>query len=102
MPEKLRHHTVILVSDGLASGFSLQVAYDFLKRIAYKKLIIATPFATVKAVDVMHLLGDQIECLSVIDNFFTVNHYYEDNTIPPTEDLFRVIKSAPLNWSHTS
>jgi len=97
--ERLRHHAVILVSDGLASGFSLQVAYDFLKRISMKRLIVATPFATVKAVDVMHLVGDEIVCLNVIDNFFTVDHYYDDNTVPPTKDLFRVVQNISLNWS---
>lgn len=100
--ERLRHHTVILVSDGLANGFSLQVAYDYLKRIAMKKLIIATPFATVKAVDVMHLIGDELVCLNVIDNFFSVDHYYDDNTVPKTRDLFRVVQNISLNWSKES
>jgi putative phosphoribosyl transferase len=35
--EQLRHHVVILVSDGLSTGFSLDVAYDYLKTIALKK-----------------------------------------------------------------
>lgn len=96
---KLRHHTIILVSDGLANGFSLQVANDYLKRIALNKLIIATPFATVPAVDIMHIIGDEIECLNVLENFFSVNHYYDDNTVPPVPDLFRIIKSITLNWS---
>ena len=75
-PERLRYHTVILVSDGLVNGLSLDVAYDYLKKIAMKKLIIATPFATVQAIDRMHVIGDEICCLDVIDNFISVDHYY--------------------------
>lgn len=97
-PEYLRHHTVILVSDGLPHGFSLDVAYDFLKRIAIKRLVIATPLASVPAVDRMHLMGDDIACLSVVKNYMHTDHYYDDNTVPPVTDLFKVIRNISVNW----
>lgn len=97
-PEFLRHHAVVLVSDGLASGYSLDIAYEFLKTIAIKKLIIATPLASVNAVDRMHVVGDEICCLSVIENYITTDHYYDDNTVPPVADLFRMMKNIPVNW----
>lgn len=100
--ERLRYHTVILVSDGLVNGLSLDIAYDYLKRIAMNKLIIATPFATIHAIDKMHIIGDEICCLDVIDNFITVDHYYDDNTIPSTKDLFRVVKNISVSWSRDS
>jgi putative phosphoribosyl transferase len=98
--EYLRHHVVILVSDGLASGLSLDIAGDYLKRVALKKLVVATPFASVPAVDHMHLVADEISCLSVLPNFMGINHYYEDNTIPAIDDLFRVTKNITLHWKH--
>src|SRR5207253_7620036 len=75
--EYLRHHIVILVSDGLINGFSLDIANDYLKSVALKKLVVATPLATVPAVDRMHLVADEISCLSVLPNFMGVDHYYE-------------------------
>ncbi len=96
--ERLRHHVVILVSDGLINGFSLDVAYDYLKRIAMKRLVIATPFATVNAIDHMHMIGDETACLDVLQNFISLEHYYDDNTIPPIQDLFRVVKNISLSW----
>jgi len=96
--EYLRHHVVILVSDGLANGFSLEIAGEFLKSVALKRLIVATPFASVPAVDRMHLVADEISCLNVIPNFMGVDHYYEDNTVPPLKDLFRVTKNITLHW----
>lgn len=98
--EYLRNHTVILVSDGLANGFSLDMAAAFFKTVKLKKLIVATPLASVPAVDRMHLLGDEICCLSVIPNYMGTNHYYEDNTIPKLEDLFKVVKNIALHWRH--
>lgn len=97
-PKVIRHHLVILVSDGLSTGFSLDIAADFLKPIAVKKLIVATPIASVSAVDKMHLIGDEICCLSVLESYINTNHYYDDNTIPPVGDLFRMMKNIALSW----
>lgn len=97
-PERLRHHVIVLVSDGLSSGLSLDIAADFLKTIKVKKLVIATPLASVSAIDKMHLVGDEICCLSVLDNYLDTNHYYDDNTIPPVKDLFRMMESISLYW----
>ena len=96
--ELLARRTVILVSDGLSSGFSLDVAADYLKPVKMERLVIATPIASVPAVDRMHLVGDEIVCLSVIENYLDTNHYYDDNTIPPMDDLIKVITNIPVHW----
>jgi len=43
--EMLRDHVVILVSDGLDNGATIDVAIDFLKPIRLQRLVIATPLA---------------------------------------------------------
>lgn len=101
--ELLARRTVILVSDGLSSGFSLDVASDYLKPVKIDKLVIATPIASIPAVDKMHLVGDEIVCLSVIENYLDTDHYYDDNTIPPMDDLIKVITTMPVHWDqHTA
>jgi len=97
-PSLLRGHHVILVSDGLSSGLSLDAAAAFLKPYKLESLVIVTPIASVGAVDRMHLLGDQIFCLSVIENFIDVNHYYEDNTLPSHETIISSLKDIILRW----
>lgn len=94
----LQRHVVILVSDGFQNGFSIDVAADFLKPVNAKRLVVATPFATVPALDRIHMLADEIQCLDVIDNFMGTDHYYEDNTIPVTDDLIKVIRNTPIHW----
>ena len=100
--ELLARRTVILVSDGLSSGFSLDVAADYLKPVKIERLVIATPIASIPAVDKMHLVGDEIVCLSVIENYLDTNHYYDDNTIPPMDDLIKVITSMPVHWDQNT
>lgn len=98
--EYLRRRTVILVSDGLSSGFSLEVAEQFLKSVATRQLVIATPLASVPAVDKMHLLADQIHCLNVVGNYMGTEHYYQDNTVPGIEDLIKIMRNISINWEH--
>ncbi|MDQ5971945.1 MAG: putative phosphoribosyl transferase [Patescibacteria group bacterium] len=94
----IRYHNVILVSDGLSSGLSLDAAASYLKPYKLEKLIVATPVASIGAVDRMHLLADEIFCLSVVENYINTNHYYEDNTLPPHETIVKTIKDIVLKW----
>ena len=98
-PKLLRYHNVILVSDGLSSGLSLDAAAAFLKPYKLERLVVVTPIASVSAVDRMHLLADDIYCLSVIENYMDTNHYYEDNKLPSHEEIVAIIKDIVLKWS---
>lgn len=94
----LRERNIILVSDGFNDAASLDVALDFLKPIKIKKLIAATPTASVEAVDRLHLFTDEMHILDVKPNFMGVNHYYDENDIPSHEDTVKKINQIILNW----
>jgi predicted phosphoribosyltransferase len=70
----LREQNIILVSDGLASGASLDAAADFLKPLQIIKLVVAAPVASVQAVDRAHIVADELHILSVTDNYLDTNH----------------------------
>lgn len=97
-PDMLRYHNVILVSDGLSNGLSLDAAAAFLKPYKLEKLIIATPLASVPAVDRMHLLADEIFCLDIVENYLDTNHYYDNNAMPSHEAIVAAIKDIVLKW----
>jgi predicted phosphoribosyltransferase len=96
--ELLKDHNVILVSDGLMDGFAIDVALQFLKPIHINKLIIATPLASVAAVDRMHILGDDIFCLSVIEDYISTDHYYETQDVPPHDKVIKTIEQIVSHW----
>jgi len=96
--DMLRDHTVILVADGLDNGASLDVAVDFLKPIRINKLVVATPIASVPAVDKMHMVADELHVLDVKENYMGTNHYYEQNDIPSHEETIAKINQIILNW----
>jgi putative phosphoribosyl transferase len=94
----LRGNNVIVVSDGIKTGFPVDLAVEFLKPIAIDKLIIATPFASVKAVDRMHVLADDIYCLNVIENYMETDHYYDKHDVPSHEAVIKIIEEIILKW----
>jgi putative phosphoribosyl transferase len=94
----LRNHNVILVSDGLSSGFSLDVAAEFLKPINVARLVVATPLASVKAVDRMHILADEIFCLSVVEDYITTDHYYDTQDVPPHDLVVKTVDQIVAHW----
>jgi len=97
--ELLRHHNVILVSDGLDSISELGVALDFLKPIETKKIIVASPIATIPVVDIVHVQADEVHILDVKANYLATDHYYEINDIPSHDDTVERISQIIMRWS---
>lgn len=94
----LKGHNVILVSDGLSNGFSIDLAAEYLKPIKTKRLIIATPLASVPAVDRMHILADEIYCLNVVEDYISTDHYYETQDVPSHEAVVKTIEQIVSHW----
>jgi len=94
----VRDHNVILVSDGLSNGFSLDIAAEFLKPIEFRKLIIATPVASVRAVDRMHILADDLFCLSVVEDYISTDHYYDMQDVPPHDHIVKAVEEIVEHW----
>jgi putative phosphoribosyl transferase len=94
----LRDKTVILVSDGLQDGFAVDLAFEFLKPIRTKKIVIATPLANVSAVDRMHIQADEIFCLNVVKDYFSTDHYYDAPDVPEHEVIIKTIENVIAAW----
>jgi putative phosphoribosyl transferase len=94
----LRGHNVIVVTDGAKTGFSIDLAYEFLKPISTEKLVFAVPFASVEAVDRMHVLADDLYCLNVVPDYRDTGHYYDKQDVPDHDTVLKTIEHIILNW----
>lgn len=94
----LRGKNIFLVADGLSNGFSLDIAMEFLKPINYERLIVATPLASIQAVDRMHVLADEIFCLSVIEDYISTDHYYDIQDVPSHDLVVKTIEKIVARW----
>lgn len=96
--EILKGRNIIVVSDGLFSGTSLLATNNFLKPIKTKRTVLCTPIATIEAVDKMHILGDELHVLSVVEDTFELDHYYENDDVPEQSEIIKIINEAILRW----
>jgi putative phosphoribosyl transferase len=94
----LSGHNVIVVTDGLKTAFPVELAAEFLKPVDIEKLIVAIPFASVPAVDRLHVLADDLYCLSVITDYIDTDHYYDKRDVPDHEMVLKTIEHIVLNW----
>jgi len=94
----LSGHNIIVVSDGLKSGFEIDLVMEFLKPVNTEKVIVAVPFASVSAVDKLHVVADDLYCLSVIEDYIDTNHYYDTQDVPDHETVLKTIERIVVNW----
>lgn len=94
----LKRHVIILVSDGISNGISLDVATDFLKPIVTKQVILATPICSVNVIDRVRVMTDDFYCLDVIETGFPLKHYYEDNVMPNHDVVLETMRNISLRW----
>jgi predicted phosphoribosyltransferase len=89
---------IILVSDGLFSGSIIGAAMEYLKPVRIKKVVVALPIANVPVVDYVHIHADEVHILDVKEDLMGIDHYYEDNKIPPHEEIVDKLNEIIINW----
>jgi putative phosphoribosyl transferase len=94
----LKGRNIIIVSDGLKSAFTLDIAIQYLKPVAIKKIIVATPLASLKTVDRMHVMADEIYCLSVVEDYIDTDHYYDTQDVPSHEKVIETLEKVIFEW----
>ena len=92
MPD-VRGKTVILVDDGLASGFTMLVAVKSMKKRKPKRIIVATPTGSVNAIKLLSGWVDDLLCLNIRSSpIFAVADAYQnwyDLTDEEVKDLLK-------------
>ncbi len=72
--------TVILVDDGLASGFIVRAAIGFLRRGRARRIVVAVPVAPAETIARLTRLADEVVCLEAPDCLTSVGQFYRDFT----------------------
>ena len=89
---KLEGKIVILVDDGLATGYTMLVAIKCVKKYKPKKLIVAVPTGNSNAISLIADEVDEIYCLNIRDEFiFAVADAYEEWHDLRDEEVLRLL-----------
>jgi predicted phosphoribosyltransferase len=77
-PHDLNGKTVIVVDDGIATGNTLLMTVQMLKKRGPSKIIIAVPVASLNAVQKLRKEVDEVVCVMIPDSFYGVGAFYEN------------------------
>lgn len=75
----IKNRTVIIVDDGLATGYTMLAAVDFVKRQEPQKVVVAVPTGSKKTLDTILTHVDELFCLNMRSSYtFAVAEAYEN------------------------
>ncbi len=94
MPD-LGGKTVILVDDGLASGFTMLAAARSVRKREPEKVMIAVPTASLRAIQLLRSEADEIVCLNIRSGpIFAVADAYKNWYDLPDEEVVKILGKA--------
>ncbi len=76
-PFSLENKTVIVVDDGIATGKTLEITLDLIKKQHPAKIIVAVPVASKEALHLIKKKVDEVICLQIPENFISVSQWYD-------------------------
>lgn len=86
---------VIIIDDGLATGYTAMVSGMYAKNLGAKELILAVPVCPVDSIPRVKRVFNQVVCVEpVSDMFFAVGAYYRDFHQLSDEEMFMYLKKA--------
>jgi len=82
---------VILVDDGVATGASIKVAAEALRRSHPGKIVIAVPVIPTSTFSELESIADEVIALCVPDAFSSVGQWYDDFSQTTDEEVVRLL-----------
>ena len=73
----LRGKTVIVLDDGLATGFSMRAAVTALRSFGPRRIVVAVPVGPRESIEELRRLADEVVCPSTPEPFLAVGHFYD-------------------------
>lgn len=89
---KIENKVVILVDDGLATGYTMLTAYRLLKKCKPKDIVVAIPVSTKEAIDDLKKEGAKIMVIEIPYFFNGIGAFYEDFSQIENEQVFEMLE----------
>ncbi|MGK4008294.1 phosphoribosyltransferase family protein [Sorangium sp. So ce1036] len=93
-PPELEGRTAIVVDDGIATGGTVHAVLRAVRRRRPKRLILAVPVASPRALAALRPEVDEIVCLEADPYLFAIGAYYQDFTQTTDEDVIALLDRA--------
>jgi putative phosphoribosyl transferase len=90
-PVVVTDRPVIVVDDGLATGFTARAAVEVVRRRGASPVIVAVPAGSPEAVATLRLVADDVVCLETTDRFFGISQWYADFDQVADDEVARLL-----------
>lgn len=101
-PHPIKGKTVILIDDGIATGYTMAAAVDAVSDGKPKRIIIAAPVASADSLDSIEPLADEIVVLDNPKNFMgAIGPHYSDFKQVDDEEVKTLLKEVDYDLHRT-
>lgn len=90
----VRGKNVILVDDGIATGYTLLATIRMLRPLQPAKIIVAVPVTSMRSVHKITREGTELVCLEKAESFPGVGAFYEDFTQVTDSEAVELLQAA--------
>lgn len=87
----IKNKTVILIDDGIATGFTIQAAIESIRKHNPKKIVLAVPVAPQDTITHLEKIVDEIICLQIPNKFYAVGLHYRNFEQTSDEEVINLI-----------
>jgi len=84
----VKDKTVIVIDDGIATGFTLIAAIKCIKNLGASKIILAIPVGPKDIIEQFKDIVDEVICIYAPYDFHAVGAYYKDFSQVEDEEVF--------------
>lgn len=88
----VKNRTVIIIDDGIATGFTIQAAIESIKKHDAKKIILAVPVAPQDVISLLEKIVDEVICLLIPYEFYAVGLHYKSFEQTTDEEVFNIVR----------
>jgi len=77
-PTPVAGRPVVVVDDGLATGFTARAAVEVMRRRRAGRVVVAVPVGSPGAVASLEAVADEVVCVETAGEFFGISEWYRD------------------------
>lgn len=93
---EVKDKTVIIIDDGIATGFTILAAIKSVKNQGARKIILAIPVGPKETIEEFKDLVDETICLYVPDDFYAVGAYYMNFKQVTDEEVSKIMSELKI------
>ncbi len=84
--------TTILIDDGLATGFTMEAALEYVRSFGPSRIIVAVPVGSLDAIRKMEQKADQVVCPLIPKKFWAVGQFYQEFHQVSDEEIKKIFR----------